>query len=61
MLSGTLHEVRFEWPENKEIEIENVESMKILSDKSLFKGDVAYINGKLKSSLNFWFRSLNQF
>ena len=46
MLSGTLHEVRFEWPENKEIEIENVESMKILSDRALFKGDVAYINGE---------------
>lgn len=46
MLSGSLHEVRFKWPESEEISIENVEAMKVLSEKELIKDDVAYINGK---------------
>ena len=57
ILSGTLHEVRFEWPEDKKIETENVESMKILSDKSLLNGDVAYINSK-RSSIGLIVRDL---
>jgi|ERR1712029_925609 len=47
MLSGSLHEVRFKWPESEEISIENVEAMKVLSEKELIKDDVAYINDSI--------------
>lgn len=46
MLSGTLNEIRYEWPENKEIVPENDESMKILSEDQISTDDVNYINGR---------------
>ena len=47
MLSGALHEVRFQWPENEDAPIDesNVESMRISKETQIITDEVAYING----------------
>ncbi len=50
MLSGSLHEIRYEWPDSqKSSEGQNEGSkqieMKVLEENQLKTNDVAYING----------------
>ncbi|CAG2119052.1 unnamed protein product [Medioppia subpectinata] len=42
ILSGNLHETRFEWPDNTS----DVNDMKAIDENELKTNDVAYINGK---------------
>lgn len=53
MLSGSLYEVRFAWPQQRsdgEDEHQNEpEGMKIISESELKTNQVAYINGNLLS------------
>ena len=45
-MSGELHETQYEWPEEKQEEVEGQKMVEICS-KPLRKNEVTYINGKI--------------
>ena len=47
MLSGSLHEIRYEWPNaDKSNKSDATQEMKVLDENHMKTNDVAYINGK---------------
>ena len=45
MLSGSLSEIRFEWPQKEGQDDNTNTEMKVLEENQLKTNDVAYING----------------
>lgn len=59
MLSGTLNEIRYEWPKNEKVSQENGEAMKMISEEQITLNDVNYISGKYYHNNCFYHYNFN--